>query len=75
MFVSEVLEFSYQILYYRYLRAKAPVAFADLETVVRIGLDVILQTSDNLFIQVCVFWFMVMLKLWEVIIILELYLT
>nr|PNR33085.1 hypothetical protein PHYPA_025028 [Physcomitrium patens] len=35
-----------------YLRAKAPVAFADLETVVRIGLDVILQTSDNLFIQI-----------------------
>lgn len=52
LFVNELLEISYQTLYYRFLKAKAPVAFSDLEAVVRIGLDVVLQTSDNLFIQV-----------------------
>jgi proteasome activator subunit 4 len=35
-----------------FVRTKSPVAFADLEVVVRIGLDVILQTPDNLFIQI-----------------------
>jgi hypothetical protein len=55
LFVSEWLEISYQTLYHRFLRAKAPVAYADLEAVVRIGLDVVLQTPDNLFIQVCDF--------------------
>jgi len=47
-----VASIAYPISFYRFVRAKAPVAFADLEAVVRIGLDVILQTPDNLFIQV-----------------------